>query len=100
MASPLYPSLIPRYVDESWFVSDQPVDEAAKLNELEANHEVWVREAHYRNVDIHNHLPIEDDGIEDDDDEAINEDDEEDDDDIEEADDVDDEYMPNVMPSA
>lgn len=99
MASPLYPSLIPRYVDESWFASDQPVDEAAKLNELEANHEVWFRESQYRNVDVHTaHIePIE---HEEDDEEEMNEDDEVDDDeDVEEGEELEEEYMNNESPN-
>lgn len=80
MASPLYPSLIPRYVDESWFASDQPVDEAAKLNELEANHEVWIRESQYRNVDVHTpHIEAieHEDDDEEEEEEEMNEDDDE-----------------------
>lgn len=95
----MYPSLIPRYVDESWFVSDQPVDEAAKLNELEANHEVWIREAQYRNVDVHTpHVdPIDDEGNDDDDDDDdIDEDNEEEDDDMEDG--VDEEFIANDSP--
>lgn len=102
MTSPLYPSLIPRYVDESWFSSDQPVDEAAKLNELEANHEVWIREAPYRNVDVHTqHLnePMDDDGNEDEDEDEMNEDDEEDEDDIEDGDDIEEEFVTNDSPT-
>lgn len=96
MANPLYPSLIPRYVDDSWFISDQPVDETAKLNELEANHEVWIRESQYRNVDVHTpHVdgPIEDDVNDDEDEDELNEDDEDDDEDMEEGDDIEEEFM-------
>lgn len=102
MANPLYPSLIPRYVDESWFASDQPVDEAAKLNELEANHEVWIRESHYRNVDVHTpHIEaIDDDGNDDEDEDEMNEDDEEDDEDIDDGDDIEEDFIANDSPSA
>lgn len=100
MAFPLYPSLIPRYVDESWFASDQPVDEAAKLNELEANHEVWIREAQYRNVDVQTPRvdPMDDDANEEDDEEEMNEDDEEDDEDMEEGEDIEEELNHNDSP--
>lgn len=101
MANPLYPSLIPRYVDESWFASDQPVDEAAKLNELEANHEVWIREAQYRNVDVHTHHvePLEgDEANEPDEEDEINEDDDEDDEDMEDGD-IEEEYIANDSPT-
>lgn len=96
MAHPLYPSLIPRYIDESWFSSDQPVDEVAKLNELEANHEVWAQEAHYRTVGVHaQHIQesTEEDGNEEDDEDDINDEDDDDDDaeDDMEADGLDDE---------
>lgn len=94
MTSPLYPSLIPRYVDENWFISDQPVDEAAKLNELEANHEVMMREPLYRNYDVQDlQEPTEDEGNEDEDEDEdeINEGDEEDEDDLEEGDELDEE---------
>lgn len=102
MANPLYPSLIPRYVDESWFASDQPVDEAAKLNELEANHEVWIRESQYRNVDVHTpHIePIDDDGNDEEEEDEVNEDDEEDDEDMEEGEDMEEEFAndsPDIM---
>lgn len=100
MSFPLYPSLIPRYVDENWFASDQPVDEAAILNELEANHEVWIREAQYRNVDVHTpHIePIDDDANDDEDEDEINDDDEEDDDEMEEGDDIEDEFVNHDSP--
>lgn len=97
MTSPLYPSLIPRYVDESWFASDQPVDEAAKLNELEANHEVWIREAQYRNVDVHtphgNVETVDEEANDDEEEDEMNEDDEDDEDDMEEGEDIEEEYM-------
>ena len=85
MTNPMYPSLIPRYVDESWFASDQPVDEAAKLNELEANHEVWIREAQYRNADVPTpHMDTADeDGDVDGDEDEINEDEDGDNEDVE-----------------
>lgn len=94
MAYPVYPSLIPRYVDESWFSSDQPIDEAAKLNELEAN-QVWIR-----NVDVHTpHIEtIDDDGNDDEDEDEMNEDDEEDDEDMEDGDDIEEEYIANESP--
>lgn len=99
MASPLYPSLIPRYVDESWFASDQPVDEAAKLNELEQNHEVWIREAQYRNVDVHPpHIEAIGGDDDDDDEDEMNEDDEEDDEDMEEGEDIEEDYINNDSP--
>lgn len=100
MAGPLYPSLIPRYVDESWFASDQPVDDAAKLNEIEAKNEVWIREAQYRNVDVHTpHIePIDDDGNDDEDEDEMNEDDEEDDEDLEEGDDIEEEFIATDSP--
>ena len=99
MANPLYPSLIPRYVDESWFASDQPVDEAAKLTELEA-HEMWIPDAQYRNVDAQSHSHQQLDAIDVDDDEdedevnedEVNEDDQEDDEDIDDGEDADDDY--------
>ena len=101
MANPLYPSLIPRYVDESWFACDQPIDEAAKLNELEANHEVWIRESQYRNVDVHTpHIePIDDDGHDDEDEEEMNEDEDDEEEDIEEADEIEDEFPNDSPPS-
>lgn len=97
----MYPSLIPRYVDESWFASDQPVDEAAKLNELEANNEVWIREAQYRNVEVHTpHVDtLEDDANDDDEEDEINEDDEDEDEDLEEGEDIDEEFRHNESPS-
>lgn len=98
--TPLFPSLIPKYVDESWFVSDQPVDEAARLNELEANENIWSREE-YRNVNQHTaHVePVDDDANDDEDDEEIN-DDEEEEDDMEEGDDIEEEFMANDSPPA
>lgn len=98
---PLYPTLIPRYIDESWFVSDQPVDEAARLNELEANENIWSREAQYRNVDVHApHVePVDDDANDDEDDEEMN-DDEEEEDDMEEGEDMEEEFMANDSPPA
>lgn len=100
MTNPMYPSLIPRYVDDSWFASDQPIDEAAKLNELEANQEVWIREAQFRSVDVHPpHIePIDDDGNVDEDDDEMNEDDDDDDEDLEEGDDIEDDFVPNESP--
>lgn len=83
MGHPLYPSLIPRYIDESWFSSDQPVDEVAKLNELEANHEVWIQEAHYRSVGVHTqHIQevVDEDVNEEDEEDDINEDEDDEDD--------------------
>lgn len=86
-------------MDESWFASDQPVDEAAKLNELEANHEVWITQ--YRNVDVHTpHIePIDDDANDDEDEDEMNEDDEEDDDDMEEGDEIEEEFINNESPA-
>lgn len=100
MANPFYPSLIPRYVDESWFASDPPVDEAAKLNELEANHEVWIRESQYRNVEVPVTIePIDDDGNDEEEEDEMNEDDEEEDEDLEEGEDIDEEFIPNDSPT-
>lgn len=96
MAHPLYPSLIPRYIDESWFSSDQPVDEVAKLNELEANHEVWIQEAHYRSVGVHTqHIQdvLDEDANEEDEEEMNEEEDEDEDAEVEEAEDNDDDFI-------
>lgn len=100
MANPYYPSLIPRYVDESWFASDQLVDEAAKLTELQANHDIWIQSEQYRNVDhVHTpHIePIEDDGedVEGDEDEIDNEDEDHGEDEVEDHDEMDDEEFPD-----
>lgn len=101
MTNPMYPSLIPRYVDESWFASDQPVDEAAKLNELEANHEIWIRDSQYRNVDVHTpHIveTVDDDGEDDEDGHEMDEDDEDEDDDIDNEE-IEDDFATNDSPS-
>lgn len=101
MAGPLYPSLIPRYVDESWFSSDEPIDEAARLSELEANHDNQIRDTHYRSVDIGApHIePIDEDGNDEEDDEAeMNEDIEEDDDDLEDDGEMEDDFIANDSP--
>uniref|UniRef100_A0A6G1S6F1 Anaphase-promoting complex subunit 15 n=1 Tax=Aceria tosichella TaxID=561515 RepID=A0A6G1S6F1_9ACAR len=98
MTNPMYPSLIPRYVDESWFASDQPVDEAAKLNELEANHEIWIRDAQYRSVDVHTPQivgTVDDDGDDDEDGHEVDEDDEEEDDDMEDNEEIEEDFITN-----
>lgn len=98
MANPLYPSLIPRYVDESWFSSDQPVDEVQKITELELD-AVMAPDTSYRNIEVQSHQQISTiEGVEDDDDGEMNDDDEaevvEDDDEIDDTD-----YVPNDSPS-
>jgi len=99
MANPFYPSLIPRYVDDSWFSSDQPVDEAARLNELEA-HEVWVPDTPYRNVEVQSHSHINTMDGADDDEEGDNMDDEEEGEGIEDDEELDDgEFIPNESPN-
>lgn len=101
MTNPMYPSLIPRYVDENWFASDQPVDETAKLNELEANHEIWIRDAQYRQVDVHApHIdPVDEDGDDDEDGHELDEDDEEEEDDMEDNEEIEEDFMTNDSPS-
>lgn len=88
--NPVFPSLMPRYVDENWFRGDKQVDECAKLAELEAN----MEHGWYQNRDIESGLAgeynedddVEEEGEEDEGNERI--DDNEDNEDIEDNDDV------------
>lgn len=92
----MFPSLIPRYVDENWYNGDEPVDEVAELLKLEANHEAEIRGAQSNNIEVHTpHIePLDDeDGNDDDDDDELNEDDEEDDDDMDDGDDLADDFI-------
>lgn len=68
------------------------------MNEMEANHEVWMRGGDinvHRNIDVHTpHIePIDDDdGNEEEDEDELNEDDEEEDEDMDDGDDIEDEF--------
>lgn len=86
MAGPLYPSLIPRYVDECWLSNSPPAEE------LDAQE--WLPDTPYQNVEVTAHQPIDIDDNEDDDDDEMNEDDEEDGEDIDD-DELDDDYLNN-----
>lgn len=94
MTAPLYPSLIPRYVDESWFAGDQPVNQAAMLDKLEQGEATGLQRLGATPRPPEN----EDDASEEEDDDEMNEDDEEDDEDIDEGDDNEEDFIPNDSP--
>ena len=42
MSVPLFPSLVPREIDQLWFTVDRPIDDENELSKLEEEYQTWV----------------------------------------------------------
>ena len=90
MVTPMFPSLMPKFVDSNWFSIDRPIDEDLLLTQMEKEHQQAINEIVQRDSDFiapgHIEQYVEDEEEEDDDnndDEDSVVDDEDDDDDEE-----------------
>ncbi|XP_041359116.1 anaphase-promoting complex subunit 15B-like [Gigantopelta aegis] len=41
MSAPLFPSLVPREIDQLWFTVDRPIDDENELSKLEEEYQTW-----------------------------------------------------------
>lgn len=51
MVTPMFPSLMPKFVDSNWFSIDRPIDEDQLLTQMEKEHQQAINEIVQRDSD-------------------------------------------------